>query len=102
MEKTIGIIAEDIRIAARFLDEIIGEMLYKNVSRVSKANYIHEVELADGTIYKIIKADETIRGLRLDDVYIHEDVENEFISNMIMPSLLRGNDKLNSKIKFFK
>jgi len=102
MKRTVGIFAKNIRAASIFLDEIIGEMLYKNVSRVSKTSYIHEVELADGTVYRVIRADQSARGLRLDDVYIHRDVENDFISNIVMPSLLNGDDGSKSKIKFFE
>jgi len=101
MKKTIGIFAKHIRIASRFLDEIIGEMLYKNVSKVIKTNHRHEVELSDGTIYKAILTNESSRGIRLTDACVHKDVEAIYVTNVIMPFIL-ADDESESRITFFE
>jgi len=101
VKKTVGIFAKNIRIASEFLDKITGEMLYKNVSRVSKTNYKHEVELTDGTVYKAILANESSRGVRLTDAYIHRDVETDYINNVIMAFIL-DDDDIESRITFFE
>jgi len=101
MKRTVGIFARDIGIASRFLDKIIGETLYKNVSKVTKTSYKYEAELADGTIYKTVLANQSSKGTRLTDAYVHKDVEPEYVNSVIMPSII-DYDKLESRITFFE
>jgi len=101
MEKTVGIIAKNIRTANNFLNDFVGELPYKSVQSLYNRNGKACAELMDGTTYRVIAADQTLRGQRLSDVYIQEGVDQNFIDSVIFPFLVAHDDKSEPSITYF-
>ena len=101
MKKTVAIFSKNLRTSLAFFEELIGNMLYRDIVRISKNPGRCYVETVDETIYKVVPANVAVRGSRFTDAYILEGVEQAFIDGVIMPSLVPHDDGSEPTITYF-
>jgi hypothetical protein len=98
----IGIIAKNISVANEVFDKLIGEIKYKDVSRVSKTKGAKwEAVLKDGTLYRVTTHDDTARGHRFTDLYIQKGIDELSLQRVVYPWLINHEDGSNPTIIWF-
>ncbi len=99
MEKVIAILGKTIDQGNQKLKEIIGEMKYKNVKCLKYGSKL-EAELQDGTIYKVLPANEGIRGYKFNKAIISELIDKNILDNLVYPCMLYA-DNLEESIEWY-
>jgi hypothetical protein len=81
--------------AITFLEKLIGEIRYKDIKHIWKSDKQGEleVELKDGTTYKVVSASDNSRGYRCDKAYVEKSVDKEIIDCIIKPILCYSIEK---------
>ena len=101
MIKTVGVIATKLEDANEFLNNLIGEMPYKNVKTVKKIQNNIYCELTDGTIYKTVASNDSARGHRFTDLYLQKGLDQCFVDYIAMPFLISHDDGSDPTITWF-
>lgn len=101
MIKTIGIIAIKREDANKYLENLVGEMKYKDINNLVKSSHNYQVELSDGTRYLSLPCNNFARGHKFTDLYIQCGVEQEFIDCVALPSLMPHDDGSDPTITYF-
>jgi hypothetical protein len=81
----IGIFGKNTAEAKEFLENIVGEMKYKEVKNVIKfppSGY--EVNLINGTTYRVLVAGDVVRGHKIDKAYVSRNVSVDFINRVLI------------------
>jgi hypothetical protein len=92
MNKIIGIMAKTKERGIQFLDDLIGEMKFKDVKNYVRNINKCEVELSNGTTYKVVPGNVSSRGYKFTDLYLDKDLDQEFINCIALPSLITWGD----------
>ena len=85
----IGIFGQTMKEGKSFLDDVIGNMKYKDVEYFIRYPYSYEAKIKDGTIYRVLTAGDPVRGHRIDKAIISKDLSIEFMTT-ILPALFIG------------
>lgn len=88
MNNKILIFAKTTERGKEFLEELVGEMKYKDVLRVVKNINDMYAELKNGTIYKVVSASDSSRGYKCNKAYVQYGIGKHFIDNIIRPMLI--------------
>lgn len=81
------VFAKNIQKGINFLDNLIGELKYKEVKNVIKDKNGMFVELHNGETYKVVLATLCSRGHRCDKAYIEKGIDEEILNKVIYPCL---------------
>jgi len=101
MSKKILIFGKTRRDATVFLENLIGEMKYKDIHRFKKSVNETFAELKDGTTYQFVPASQSSRGYKCDKVYIERRTDKEIIDNVIVPMLICSKLPKEDQIEYF-
>lgn len=71
-----------------FLENLIGEMKYKEIKSIRKSNLDMIVELYDGTLYQVVSASDNSRGHKCNKAYVDTFINSEIMDCVIKPCLL--------------
>jgi hypothetical protein len=83
----IAIFCKDKKNGIKYLENKIGNMIYKDVASFYKYPR-YEAKLTDGTEYIILPANDTMRGCKFDKAIVSKKVDRDFINIRIIPALL--------------
>ena len=73
-----------------FLENLIGEMKYKEIKQVKRNSHDFLVELANGDIYQVVSASQNSRGHKCDKAYVDRSVDLEILNCVIKPAILHS------------
>ncbi len=91
MNKKVAIFAGDAGRGFNFLKLLVGEMKYKDVDAIYPAPRRMAV-LTDGTEYRVLPANDSMRGHKFSVAYVSTLIPDEFIKTRIFPSFYPTND----------
>lgn len=83
------------------LDEILGELKYKEVKQVKKSKSGYTIELNDGTFYRTVSASNNARGYKCEKAFIDYNIDIEIIQNVIEPCLSISKLPIEERIKYY-
>jgi len=101
MFNNIIIFATHLETGYKFLDNIVGEIKYKNIAKISKGKMEYCVELKDGTCYHVVKASDSAMGYKCNKAYVENGTSEEIINCVIRPTLIMSTLPQKEQIKFF-
>lgn len=88
-------------VAYEKLNEMLGNMLIKDVEDVNTNGKDMIVRLNNGDIYEIAVANNSSLGKRCDYAYVDKNIEIETLSTIILPCILRNKDANEENLFFY-
>ena len=70
------------------LEELVGELKYKEVKIFHKSLTSAFAELYDGSIYKVVSVSDSLRGIKADKAYVDYEVSADIIGTVICQCLV--------------
>jgi len=86
MGNKIVIFCSKLDIGNNFLKNLVGEMEYKDVKKMTLTALGGTAKLFDGTEYEVKPVSRCVRGMRINTAYIQKNaVSEEYIKSEILP-----------------